>query len=45
MPKCDFNKVAIEIKLRHVCSPVKLLHIFRTPFYQVASVKSSNKIS
>ena len=25
MPKCDFNKA-----LRHVCSPVNLLHIFRT---------------
>ena len=36
MPKCDFNKVAasnfIEITLRHGCSPVNLLHIFRTPF-------------
>ena len=34
MPKCDFNKVAsnfIEIALRHGCSPVNLLHIFRTP--------------
>ena len=35
MPKCDFNKVAkksnfIEIALRHGCSPVNLLHIFRT---------------
>ena len=29
MPKCDFNKV--EITLRHGCSPVNLLHIFRTP--------------
>ena len=28
MPKCDF----IEIPLRHGCSPVNLLHIFRTPF-------------
>ena len=28
MPKCDF----IEITLRHGCSPVNLLHIFRTPF-------------
>ena len=27
MPKCDFNKVA-----KHVCSPVNLLHIFRTSF-------------
>ena len=34
MPKCDFNKVSnfIEIALRHGCSPVNLLHIFRTPF-------------
>ena len=36
MPKCDFNKVAkqsnfIEITLRHGCSPVNLLHNFRTP--------------
>ena len=28
MPKCDFNKV----RLQHGCSPVNLLHIFRTPF-------------
>ena len=28
MPKCDFNKVA----LWHGCSPVNLLHVFRTPF-------------
>ena len=35
MPKCDFNKVALqslEITLRHGCSPVNLLHIFKTPF-------------
>ena len=37
MKKCDFNKIAkqsnvIEITLRHGCSPVNLLHIFRTPF-------------
>ena len=37
MPKYDFNKVAlatlfIEIALRHGCSPVNLLLIFRTPF-------------
>ena len=34
MPKCDFNKVALqlEITLRHECSPVNLLHISRTPF-------------
>ena len=30
MPKCDFN--FIEIALRHGCSPVNLLHIFKTPF-------------
>ena len=29
MPKCDFNKVVKQ--LRHGCSPVNLLHIFRTP--------------
>ena len=35
MPKCDFNKVAsnfIEIALRHGCSPVNLLHIFKAAF-------------
>ena len=35
MPKCDFNKVAsnfIEIALRHGCSPVNLLDIFRMVF-------------
>ena len=40
MPKCDFKKVAsvkllcnfIGITLRHGCSSVNLLHIFRTPF-------------
>ena len=35
MPKCDFNKSAsnfIEITLWHGCSPVNLLHNFRTPF-------------
>ena len=30
MPKSDFNKVAMT--LWHGCSPVNLLHIFRTPF-------------
>ena len=38
IPKCDFNKVAycnfIEIALRHGCSPVNLLHIYRTSFYK-----------
>ena len=28
MPKCNFNKVTIQ----QGCSPVKMLHIFRTPF-------------
>ena len=35
MPKCNFNKVAyqlIETTLRHGCSHVNLLHVFRTPF-------------
>ena len=37
MPKCDLNKVFkdfnfIEITLWHRCSPVNVLHIFRTPF-------------
>ena len=35
IPKYDFNKVAkqsIEITRRHGCSPVYLLHIFRTRF-------------
>ena len=40
MPKSGFNKVAssfieisfIEIFSARVCSPVNLLHIFRTPF-------------
>ena len=30
MPKCNFNKAALQ--LRDGCSPVNLLHIFRTPF-------------
>ena len=33
--KCDFSKVAsnfIEIAFQHGCSPVNLLHIFRTHF-------------
>ena len=40
MPKCDFNKVALqftEITLQHGCSPVNLLHIFRTPFLKNSS--------
>ena len=31
MSKCDFNKF-IKIAVRHGCSPVHLLHIFRTNF-------------
>ena len=40
MPKWDFNKVAkqlYQITLRHGCSPVNLLHIFRTPFSKTTS--------
>ena len=32
MPACDFNKVALQITLRHGCSPVNLRHIFPTAF-------------
>ena len=33
MPKCDFEqRNFIEITLRHRCSPVNLLYIYRTPF-------------
>ena len=35
MPKCDFNKA--EITLRHGCSPVNLLDIFRRPFFKNTS--------
>ena len=34
MPKCDFN---VEIAIRYGCSPVNLLHIFRTPFLRKSS--------
>ena len=34
MPKCDFSKVTIEITLWHGCSPINLMHIFRTPFFK-----------
>ena len=40
MLKCDFNKCHfnfIEITLRHGCSPVNLLHNFRTPFLKNTS--------
>ena len=32
MSKCDFNSNCTEITLWHGCSPVHLMHIFRTPF-------------
>ena len=35
MPKCYFNKVALQLywnHTRHGCSPVNLQRIFRTPF-------------
>ena len=32
MPKCDFSKVKfVEITLRRKCSPINLVHNFRTP--------------
>ena len=35
MPKCNFNKAAKQLygnRTSHGCSPLNLLHIFRTPF-------------
>ena len=35
MPKCDFNKIAMQLYQNtfcHECSLVNLLHIFGTPF-------------
>ena len=32
-----FLDCLIEITLRHGCSPINLLHIFRTPFYKKTS--------
>ena len=38
MPKCDFiESIFIGIRLRHGCSPVNLLHFFRTPFFKNTS--------
>ena len=41
MPKCDFIEISkcnfIEITLRHGCSSIHLLHIFRTLFYKNTS--------
>ena len=50
MPKCDFNKVGllckfIEIILRHGCSPVNLLHIFRTPLPKNTSGLAASDLS
>ena len=36
MPKSDFNNF-IEITLQHWCSPVNLLHIFKTSFSRSTS--------
>ena len=41
MPKCDLN--FIEIALRHECSPVNLLHIFRTPFPKNTSERPASE--
>ena len=35
-----FEWPLIEITFRHGCSPVKLLHIFRTPFYKITFGKA-----
>ena len=32
MLKCDFSKVALQIRLQHGCSPSNSLHIFRITF-------------
>ena len=50
MSKYDFNKVAkqLEIPLRHGCSPVNLLHVFRTTFSRNTSgwlLLSQSKVS
>ena len=37
MPKCELLCTFIEITLRQACSPVNLLHIFRTPFVKNTS--------
>ena len=41
MPKCDLNDALqsnfIEIILWHGCSPVNVLHVFRTPFLKNTS--------
>ena len=37
MPKCDLKSNFTEITLRHGCSPVNLLYIFRIPFLKNTS--------
>ena len=48
MPMCDFiaevQNNFIEIELRHGCSPINLLHIFRTPFLKNTSGWSLLKV-
>ena len=34
MPKCDLQRNFMEITHQHGCSPVNLLHFFRTSFYK-----------
>ena len=41
MPTCDFYKVALQITLRQGCSPVILLHIFRTLFLKNTSEQTA----
>ena len=44
MPKCDFSKVNfIEITLRRKCSPVNLVHNFRTPPENTCGGRPLNK--
>ena len=50
MPKCELYNF-IELALRHGCSPVSLLHIFRTPFprdtsgWLLLNISSSSSLS
>ena len=45
MPKCGFNKVAKQFYWNHTsagCSPVNLLHIFRTPFLALLASRNQS---
>ena len=42
--KINFQINFIEITLRHGCSPVNLLHIFRTPFLKNTSERLVQKL-